>query len=187
MNEQGKRYAYKYRFAAPQCTQEMQSLGHALCDTYLEPLKVNSNSCKRSLTKKGTEEGRIILSIFEASHISVWESDICLAIFYAAGDSFIRDIMNNRSVLNRFFNSFSSSQKADARLLNVSRSLSDSQAHNLCVQLALPPSAMLELDDVMYAFKWRNNVYGNLDNNVTVQASNLNELNNVFSPQRGNR
>jgi hypothetical protein len=185
MNEQDKRYAYKYRLAAPQCMHEMQSLGQALCDTYLEQLKVNSKSCKKYLTNKDIEEGRIILSIFEASHISVWESDICLAIFYAAGDTFIRDVMNNRSALNRFFNSFSSSQKADSRLVNVSRSLSDSQAHNLCVQLALPPSAMGELDDVMYAFKWRSDVYANLDNNATVQVSNVNELNDVFSPQRG--
>eukprot|EP01036_Dinobryon_divergens_P028902 gene28902-37919_t len=147
------------------CMHEMQSLGQALCDTYLEQLKVNSKSCRKYLTNKDIEEGRIILSIFEASHISVWESDTCLAIFYAAGDAFIRD-------------------KADSRLVNVSRSLSDSQAHNLCVQLALPPSAMGELDDVMYAFKWRNDVYASLDNNATVQVSNLNELNDVFSPQR---
>ena len=185
LNEQGKRYAYKYRLAAPQCMQEMQSLGRALCDTYLESLKVNSKSCKQSLTNKEIDEGGIILSIFEASHISVWESDICLAIFYAAGDVFIREIIKNRSALNRFFDLFSSSQNADFRLLNVSRSLSDSQAHNLCVQLALPPSDAGELEDVFYTFKWRNDAGTNLNHNPAVKASTLMELDAIFSPQRG--
>ena len=122
------------------------------------------------------------MGAFEVSHISVWESNSCLALFALIGDyDLTKSLVEERSNVRDFIhkNLLTPSSKLNS---NISLTLTDSEAHTLCVQLSLRPTDLIRLKDVKYIFNW------NTKDLTTVQEFDsipLQDLDSKFSARRG--
>ena len=155
------------------CSAALKSVGDSICST----AAFASERSIQCLTGNRLEQEGIILNAFEVSHVSVWESDICLAMFYSAGDkALIQERYNDRPALMKLLSVYFPINES-------SKSYSDSEWHNLCVDKTLTAAEVFKFDDIFFSFRWNSD--SKVRNRVAERVESLPKFDAAFSPQRG--
>lgn len=185
----GRRYGFMFELGR---NTAILDRGRAVCSR-LSRAPVNSsilgeNRLACQLAPAAVFKEEIILSAFEVSHISVWESATCLALLLFLGEADAVAKFADRAAMQWVLKEHER-WKRDGAPESLGHALGEAEAHTVCVELTLTSRDVRLFDDILYRFDWNFNETEILltkgVQTASISSSTLPQFDAIFSPQRG--